>query len=244
MAPDLNQIAPNTVGFANLPLEARPFPNWNRVNTRDNGGYQNYHDLVVQVRGDLTSLGVVAHHHLQVGALDRQHRGSRRRPVRLPDRDQRPDGQPLRSRLPPRPDDQHPDPSVREQPDLELPVGRGRAFGSDMPLGLDALAGGWTSRRCPAAVRPAPHRVLQQPLRVRHELLRQREGRRGRRAGSEQRVRRRSPSGSTRARSRSRRSETRRDGRSSPDGSATRRRARSSAPAPGTSTSRRSRTSG
>ncbi|PYQ07451.1 MAG: hypothetical protein DMF82_03790 [Acidobacteria bacterium] len=38
LAPDLNQIQPNTIGFRNLPRTARPFPNWNRVNTRDNGG--------------------------------------------------------------------------------------------------------------------------------------------------------------------------------------------------------------
>ena len=67
MAPDLNQIQPNTIGFANLPLEARPFPNWSRVNTRDNGGYHNYHDLVPVARRAL-ALGSVAHDELQVGA--------------------------------------------------------------------------------------------------------------------------------------------------------------------------------
>jgi len=50
-APDLNQIQPNTIGFANLPRTARPFPNWNRVNTRDNGGDAHYNDLTVQVKG-------------------------------------------------------------------------------------------------------------------------------------------------------------------------------------------------
>ena len=50
-APDLNQIQPNTIGFANLPRAARPFPNWNRVNTRDNGGNAHYHDLTVQFKG-------------------------------------------------------------------------------------------------------------------------------------------------------------------------------------------------
>ena len=51
LAPDLNQIAPNTIGFGNLPLSARPFPNWNRINTRDNGGNAHYHDFTVQFRG-------------------------------------------------------------------------------------------------------------------------------------------------------------------------------------------------
>ena len=38
-------IQPNTIGFANLPTSARPFPNWNRINTRDNGGYHHYSDV-------------------------------------------------------------------------------------------------------------------------------------------------------------------------------------------------------
>ena len=50
-APDLNQIQPNTIGFANLPRTARPFPNWFRVNTRDMGGDASYHDLTVQFKG-------------------------------------------------------------------------------------------------------------------------------------------------------------------------------------------------
>jgi hypothetical protein len=58
MAPDLNQIQPNTVGFANLPAESRPFPNWSRITTRDNGGYQDYHDVVVQLRGSLNRWGL------------------------------------------------------------------------------------------------------------------------------------------------------------------------------------------
>src|SRR5215475_1326083 len=49
-APDLNQIQPNTIGFANLPRTARPFPNWNRVNTRDNGGDAHYNDLTLQFK--------------------------------------------------------------------------------------------------------------------------------------------------------------------------------------------------
>jgi hypothetical protein len=52
LAPDLNQIQPNTTGFRNLPRTARPYPNWNRVNTRDNGGEADYHDLTFQLRGE------------------------------------------------------------------------------------------------------------------------------------------------------------------------------------------------
>jgi Carboxypeptidase regulatory-like domain/TonB dependent receptor len=53
LAPDLNQIVPNTVGFANLPKSARPYPNWFRVNTRDNGGEADYHDVTAQLRGEV-----------------------------------------------------------------------------------------------------------------------------------------------------------------------------------------------
>jgi hypothetical protein len=52
LAPDLNQLQPNTVGYVNLPRTARPFPNWARVNTRDGGGEADYHDLTFQLRGE------------------------------------------------------------------------------------------------------------------------------------------------------------------------------------------------
>jgi hypothetical protein len=55
LAPDLNQLGPNTVGFANLPRTARPYPNWSRVNTRDGGGEADYHDLTFQLRGQVLS---------------------------------------------------------------------------------------------------------------------------------------------------------------------------------------------
>ena len=131
MAPDLNQIQPNTIGFANLPAEARPFPNWNRINTRDNGGYQNYHDVLFQVRGTLAALGSDAHSQLQVGALDRQHRGSRRRSERLPDRDQRPHRQPRSTPTTcAAPTDEHPDHRFVSSLIWNIPVGRDRAYRS------------------------------------------------------------------------------------------------------------------
>jgi hypothetical protein len=55
LAPDLNQLQANTVGFANLPRTARPYPNWSRVNTRDGGGEADYHDLTFQLRGQALS---------------------------------------------------------------------------------------------------------------------------------------------------------------------------------------------
>ena len=188
MAPDLNQIAPNTVGFANLPAEARPFPNWNRVNTRDNGGYQNYHDFVAQFRGELTRWGVShtttykwAH---SIDNIEDRGAGQSDFQTEINGRtDNRFDPDYLRGRT-------TNIPAHRFVSSLiwRIPVGRGRAFGSD-----DAGRARRRRRRVdgvdvdPAAVRPVPHGVLQQPLRVRHELLRQREGGRGAGTGSGQR---------------------------------------------------------
>jgi hypothetical protein len=55
LAPDLNQLQPNTRGFANVPRTERPFPNWRRINTRDNGGESSYHDLTFQLRGRMNT---------------------------------------------------------------------------------------------------------------------------------------------------------------------------------------------
>ncbi len=48
VGPDLNQIPTNTTGFATANL-ARPYPNWNIIFTRDNGGTANYHGLTAEV---------------------------------------------------------------------------------------------------------------------------------------------------------------------------------------------------
>lgn len=48
VGPDLNQIPTNTVGFATANLK-RPYPNWNIIFTRDNGGTSNYHGLTAEV---------------------------------------------------------------------------------------------------------------------------------------------------------------------------------------------------
>jgi len=144
MAPDLNQIAPNTVGYANLPREARPYPNWNRVNTRDNGGYHHYHDLLFQLRGDLTSLGL-------------SHTTSYKWARSIDNIEDRGAGQSdFQSEINGRTDDRFDPDYMRGKttniPDhrfvssliWNLPIGRDRAFGADMPAALDALVGGWT----------------------------------------------------------------------------------------------------
>lgn len=75
IAPDLNQIRPNTIGYTNMFVEnangsaliinpalgipdLRPYSNWQRVNTRDNGGSASYDDLTVQFKGVLRRWGL------------------------------------------------------------------------------------------------------------------------------------------------------------------------------------------
>jgi hypothetical protein len=49
-SPNLNEVAPNTVGYNNLPASARPYPNFRQVRSRNNGGSSSYHDLTLQHR--------------------------------------------------------------------------------------------------------------------------------------------------------------------------------------------------
>jgi hypothetical protein len=144
MAPDLNQIQPNTVGFANLPREARPYPNWNRVNTRDNGGYQDYHDLVLQVRGDLSRLGLShttsykwAH---SIDNIEDRGAGQGDFQTEINGRtDNRFDPDYLRGKTTNIPDHRFVSSLI-----WNVPVGRDRAFGASLSPALDALVGGWT----------------------------------------------------------------------------------------------------
>jgi Carboxypeptidase regulatory-like domain/TonB dependent receptor-like, beta-barrel len=48
VGPDLNQIPTNTVGFATANAR-RPYPNWNIIFTRDNGGTANFHGLTAEL---------------------------------------------------------------------------------------------------------------------------------------------------------------------------------------------------
>ena len=68
MAPDLNQIQPNTIGFANLPIEARPFP---ELEPREHARQRRLPQLPrspVPAAWRSLALGSVAHDQLQVGA--------------------------------------------------------------------------------------------------------------------------------------------------------------------------------
>jgi hypothetical protein len=143
MAPDLNQIEPNTIGFANLPLEARPFPNWNRINTRDNGGYQNYHDLVFQLRGDLTPWGL-SHTTTykwarSIDNIEDRGAGQSDFQSEINGRtDNRFDADYMRG-----PTTNIPTHRFVSSAIWMLPVGRGRRFGGGLSPALDAVVGGW-----------------------------------------------------------------------------------------------------
>lgn len=144
MAPDLNQIAPNTVGFANLPREARPYPNWNRVNTRDNGGYHHYQDVLFQVNGTLGRMGLAhttsykyAH---SIDNIEDRGAGQSDFQSEINGRtDNRFDTDYMRG-----PTTNIPAHRVVSSLIWDVPFGRDRAFGSEVNGVVDAIAGGWT----------------------------------------------------------------------------------------------------
>jgi hypothetical protein len=143
MAPDLNQIQPNTIGFANLPTSARPYPNWFRVNTRDNGGYKHYHDVTAQLRGRLSAgLEYNASYRWASAISNIEDRG--------------PGSANFQTEINGRTDNRF-DPDYLRGPDQatpthrfvftgiwDLPVGRDRAVGAGWSRALDAALGGWT----------------------------------------------------------------------------------------------------
>jgi hypothetical protein len=145
LAPDLNQLRPNTIGFNNLPRTARPYPNWNRVNTRDNGGNAHYHDFTAQVRARYAAgltytssykwakgiSNIEDNHGRAISGDFNEEIASRT--------DNRFDGRYFRGPV-------AGIPYHRFVTDLvwDVPFGRGRRLGSDWNRALDAIAGGWT----------------------------------------------------------------------------------------------------
>jgi hypothetical protein len=141
LAPDLNQIEPNTVGFNNLPREARPFPNWRRVNTRDNGGYHNYHDVTIQARGNLQNGLLFNGAYRYTHSLTNVETGNNTSfTTEINGRtDNRFDPDYFRGKTQAIPDHRFVASLV-----WDLPVGRGKAIGDDFGALADALLGGWT----------------------------------------------------------------------------------------------------
>ncbi len=143
-APDLNQMQPNTIGFANLPRTARPFPNWNRVNTRDNGGDASYHDLTLQLKGRvLSGLSYTSSYKWAKGINN------------IEDSFTRANGGNFNEEIASRTDNRFNSlylrgpsgaiPFHRFTTDFiwDLPFGRGKKFGGSMNPALDAVIGGW-----------------------------------------------------------------------------------------------------
>lgn len=144
MAPDLNQIQPNTVGFANLPRAARPYPNWFRVNTRDNGGDSNYHDLTVQFTGRLQKAGLnyTSSYKWSKGISNIEERGSSTPNFQSEINgrtDNRFDSRYLRGPISAIPYHRFATNFI-----WDLPFGRGRALGANWNAVVNGALGGWT----------------------------------------------------------------------------------------------------
>jgi hypothetical protein len=144
-APDLNQIQPNTIGFANLPRTARPFPNWNRANTRDMGGDASYHDLTLQLKGRVLSGLNYTTSYKWAKAINN-----------IEDSFTRANSGQFNEEIASRTDNRFNSlylrgpsgaiPFHRFTTDFiwDLPFGRGRKFGANMNAVMDAVIGGWT----------------------------------------------------------------------------------------------------
>ncbi len=144
-APDLNQVLPNTVGFSNLPRTARPFPNWNRVNTRDNGGNAHYNDLTIQFKGaNFWGLTYTSSYKWAKGISNDEDSFSRVASSNFNEEiasrtDNRFDGRYLRGPIGGLPYHRFTTDAM-----FDLPFGKGRNRGSSWNRPLDMVAGGWT----------------------------------------------------------------------------------------------------
>lgn len=140
-APNLNQSTYSTTYFVDQPLSSRPFPNWGVINTRANGANANYNAFQVEVnhryksgitfdsaytfaKNDADNQGYTATSFSgenaggrTMDALDRAHEYG---PVYGTRRNRW-----ITSAI------------------YELPVGKGRQFGSSMNPFADAIVGGW-----------------------------------------------------------------------------------------------------
>ncbi len=160
LAPDLNQILPNTIGYNNMFItsadgsavivkpelgiaDPRPFPNWRRINTRDNGGTSNYNDLTVQFKGFARSWGLnytsTYKFAKAVSNVEPYGSGSANFTNEISGRtDNRFDGRYQRGQMQAIPNQRFTTSLV-----WDIPVGRSRAFGSNMSRAIDAVLGGW-----------------------------------------------------------------------------------------------------
>ncbi|PYR90074.1 MAG: hypothetical protein DMF84_21450, partial [Acidobacteria bacterium] len=140
VSPDLNQIQPNTTGYAAL-INTRPFPDWNVVASRDNGAHSRYDGLQTELTRRLSKgLTLDASYTLARQLSD----AAGAVPGNFPAEN----GPSLLNTFRGTQDDYGPMPFTRRHRFVgtflyELPFGRGRTFGGSMGRGLDVLAGGW-----------------------------------------------------------------------------------------------------
>ena len=140
-APNLNQSTYSTTYYVDQPLTSRPFPNWGIINTRANGANANYNAFQMEVnhryksgitfnsaytfaKADADNQGYTSNHFADENAggrtMDALNRSAEYGPVYGTRRNRW-----ITSAI------------------YELPVGRGRQFGSTMNRFADAVVGGW-----------------------------------------------------------------------------------------------------
>jgi hypothetical protein len=140
VSPDLNQIRPNTVGYAAL-AATRPFQDWNVVASRDNGARSRYDGLQSELtRRFAKGLTVDASYTIARQLAD----AGGAVPGDFPGEN----GPSLLNTFRGPQDDYGPMPFTRRHRFVasflyQLPFGRGRTYGSSMGPGLDLIAGGW-----------------------------------------------------------------------------------------------------
>jgi carboxypeptidase family protein len=140
VSPDLNQIRPNTRGYAAL-VDTRPFPDWNVVASRDNGAHSRYDGLQTEVTRRL-SKGLTLDVSYTIARQLSDAAGA------VPGDFPAENGPSLLNTFRGRQDDYGPMPFTRRHRFVgtflyEVPFGRGRPYGGSMGRGLDLLAGGW-----------------------------------------------------------------------------------------------------
>jgi hypothetical protein len=140
VSPDLNQIQPNTRGYAAL-VNTRPFPDWNVVASRDNGAHSRYDGLQTELTRRL-SKGLTLDASYTIARQLSDAAGA------VPSDFPAENGPSLLNRFRGTEDDYGPMPFTRRHRFVgtflyELPFGRGRTFGGSMGRGMDLLAGGW-----------------------------------------------------------------------------------------------------
>ncbi len=140
VSPDLNQIRPNTQGYAAL-VDSRPFPDWNVVASRDNGAHSRYDGLQLEIIKRFSD-------GLSLNASYTRARQLSDAGGPVPNTYPSENGPSLLNRFRSPDDDYGPMPFTRRHRFIttflyQLPFGKDRAFGSSAGRGLDLLIGDW-----------------------------------------------------------------------------------------------------